>query len=60
MIMNWLLDKSRVAVGKPKLCKGCRQRIHATVGQIQQGSLPCPYCGYKNEVVFFLRKDKKA
>ena len=60
MVMNWMFDKTSVAIEKPKLCKGCRQRIDATVGNIRKGVLPCPYCGYKNEVVYFLRKDKKA
>ena len=60
MVMNWMVDKSKVEVGKPKLCKGCRQRIDATVGDIQKGLLRCPYCFYKNEVVYFLSKDKKA
>ena len=55
-----MFDKTSVAIEKPKLCKGCRQRIDATVGNIRKGVLPCPYCGYKNEVVYFLRKDKKA
>ena len=60
MVMNWMFDKTRVAVGKPKLCKGCRRRIDATVGDIQKGLLTCDFCSYKNEVVYFLRKDKKA
>lgn len=60
MVMNWMFNKTRVTVGKPKLCKGCRRRIDATVGDIQKGLLTCGFCNYKNEVVYFLRKDKKA
>jgi len=55
-MFEFLVDTTKVKVGKNKLCKGCRARIDISVDDIQRNKVMCVSCGYTNLIVFFLKK----